>query len=210
MPIWLALFDAILTRRRPSRLVIGGLIAGIVGVAILLAPARGARRHQPDRDRPVHPGRDLLGGGLHLRQARAAATLRAARHRAWRCWPAAWCWSSPAACSARSARRTSKPSRLRSLVALALPDRVRLASSRSPRTPGCWPTCRSRPWGPTPTSTRSSRWPWAPSSSSEPITPRTLIASAIIIGAVVAMVSGRPRDADEPEPAPDGARLETE
>ena len=38
MPIWLALFDAILTRRRPSRLVIGGLIAGIVGVAILLAP----------------------------------------------------------------------------------------------------------------------------------------------------------------------------
>jgi drug/metabolite transporter (DMT)-like permease len=32
---------------------------------------------------------------------------------------------------------------------------------------------------------------------SEPITVRTLVASAIIIGAVVAMVSGRPRDEDE-------------
>jgi drug/metabolite transporter (DMT)-like permease len=44
----------------------------------------------------------------------------------------------------------------------------------------------------------------------EPITPRTLIASAIIIGAVVAMVSGRPRDVQAPEPVPDGARLEPE
>ena len=40
---------------------------------------------------------------------------------------------------------------------------------------------------------------------SEPITPRTLIASAIIIAAVVAMVSGRPRDVDEPGPAPGAA-----
>nr|MDQ3345342.1 EamA family transporter [Chloroflexota bacterium] len=29
MPIWLAVFDALLSRRRPSGLVIGGLIAGI-------------------------------------------------------------------------------------------------------------------------------------------------------------------------------------
>ena len=33
---------------------------------------------------------------------------------------------------------------------------------------------------------------------SEPITPRTLIAAAIIIGAVVAMVSGRTRETDAP------------
>jgi drug/metabolite transporter (DMT)-like permease len=35
----------------------------------------------------------------------------------------------------------------------------------------------------------------------EPITPRTLVASAIIIGAVVAMVSGRPREAEAPSRA---------
>ena len=42
----------------------------------------------------------------------------------------------------------------------------------------------------------------------EPITPRTLIASAIIIGAVVAMVSGRPRETEEGGPSPDVAPLE--
>ena len=40
-PIWLAVFDSIVTRRRPSRLVVGGLVAGLVGVAILLAPVAG-------------------------------------------------------------------------------------------------------------------------------------------------------------------------
>ena len=45
---------------------------------------------------------------------------------------------------------------------------------------------------------------------SEPITPRTLIATVIIIGAVVAMVSGRPREAEEPGPVPEAARLEAE
>jgi drug/metabolite transporter (DMT)-like permease len=42
----------------------------------------------------------------------------------------------------------------------------------------------------------------------EPITPRTLVAAAIIIGAVVAMVSGRPRTTEEPGPAPEVATLE--
>ena len=42
---------------------------------------------------------------------------------------------------------------------------------------------------------------------SEPITPRTIIATVIIIGAVVAMVSGRPRQAEEPGPAPETATL---
>ena len=42
----------------------------------------------------------------------------------------------------------------------------------------------------------------------EPLTPRTLLAAALIIGAVVAMVSGRPRQAEETGPAPEAARLE--
>ena len=46
---------------------------------------------------------------------------------------------------------------------------------------------------------------------SEPITPRTLIATVIIIGAVVAMVSGRPREIEEPGPIPEvAAQLEPE
>ena len=45
---------------------------------------------------------------------------------------------------------------------------------------------------------------------SEPITPRTLIATVIIIGAVVAMVSGRPRDVEEAGPVPEAAGLEPE
>jgi drug/metabolite transporter (DMT)-like permease len=39
----------------------------------------------------------------------------------------------------------------------------------------------------------------------EPITPRTLIAAVLIIGAVVAMVSGRPRLAEEPQRRIEGA-----
>ncbi|MCA1588054.1 MAG: EamA family transporter, partial [Chloroflexi bacterium] len=30
VPIWLAVFDALVTRRRPSRLVVGGLLAGVI------------------------------------------------------------------------------------------------------------------------------------------------------------------------------------
>jgi hypothetical protein len=45
---------------------------------------------------------------------------------------------------------------------------------------------------------------------SEPITPRTLVASVIIIGAVIAMVSGRPRSAEEPGPDPEAGSLPPE
>jgi drug/metabolite transporter (DMT)-like permease len=43
---------------------------------------------------------------------------------------------------------------------------------------------------------------------SEPITPRTGIAAVIIIAAVVAMVSGRAGDAEEPRPSPEAAAPE--
>jgi drug/metabolite transporter (DMT)-like permease len=42
----------------------------------------------------------------------------------------------------------------------------------------------------------------------EQITPRMLLAAALILGAVVAMVSGRLRATEEPGPAPDSATLE--
>jgi drug/metabolite transporter (DMT)-like permease len=43
----------------------------------------------------------------------------------------------------------------------------------------------------------------------EQLSLRTLVAAALIIGAVVAMVSGRPREAEEPGPSPDSAPLES-
>ena len=47
VPIWLAVFDAIVTRRRPSRLVVGGLIAGMIGVAVLVVPVEGLAQINP-------------------------------------------------------------------------------------------------------------------------------------------------------------------
>jgi len=42
----------------------------------------------------------------------------------------------------------------------------------------------------------------------ETMTPRTLLAAGLIIGAVVAMVSGRPREVEESGPSPDVATLD--
>ena len=39
VPIWLAVFESILTRRPPSLLAVGGLVAGIACVLVLLVPA---------------------------------------------------------------------------------------------------------------------------------------------------------------------------
>jgi drug/metabolite transporter (DMT)-like permease len=44
----------------------------------------------------------------------------------------------------------------------------------------------------------------------ETLSLRSLLAAALIIGAVVAMVSGRPRDVEESGPSPDVAGLEPE
>ena len=41
VPIWMALFESLVSGRRPALLVIGGLAAGFVGVALLVAPTDG-------------------------------------------------------------------------------------------------------------------------------------------------------------------------
>lgn len=41
-PIWMAIFEAIVAGQRPSRLAIAGLGAGIIGVAILVVPLEGS------------------------------------------------------------------------------------------------------------------------------------------------------------------------
>jgi drug/metabolite transporter (DMT)-like permease len=208
MPIWLALFDAVLTRRSPSRLVIGGLIAGIVGVAILLAPleeldainpigiglcvlaeiswAAGsiyARRAPLPRSALLGTGLEMLAGGLVL--VLAGSLL------------------------GEIGRTNIEAFSLRSVLALAY---LIVFGSLVAFTAFTWLLAN------VPVSTVGTYAYVNPIVAvalgavilSEPITPRTIIASAIIIGAVVAMVSGRPRDTLEPTPALDGARLEPE
>jgi drug/metabolite transporter (DMT)-like permease len=206
MPIWLALFDAILTRRRPSRLVIGGLIAGIVGVAVLLAPleeldainpigvglcilaeiswAAGsvyAQRAPLPRSALLGTGMEMLAGGLVM--VLAGSLL------------------------GEIGRTNVEAFSLRSLLALAY---LIVFGSIVAFSAYTWLLAN------VPVSTVGTYAYVNPIVAvalgavilNEPITPRTLLASALIIGAVVAMVSGRPRETEESGPSPDVAPLE--
>ena len=208
MPIWLAVFDAILSRRRPSGLVIGGLVAGIVGVVILLAPVEGigdldplgivlvigadiswaagslyARRAPLPRSQLLGTGLEMLAGGIVLV---AAGSLLG-----------------------EIGRTNVEAFSLRSLLALAY---LTLFGSIVAFTAFTWLLAN------VPVSTVGTYAYVNPIVAvalgaillSEPITPRTLIATVIILGAVVAIVSGRPRETEEPGPAPEAATLEPE
>ncbi len=207
VPIWLAVFDAALTRRRPSGLVIGGLIAGLTGVAVLLVPIEGldgldpigvglvvvaaiswaagsiyARRAPLPRSGLLGTGMEMLAGGLVLM---AAGVLIGEIGR-----------TDVGAFSSRS------------LLALAY---LVVFGSIVAFTAYSWLLAN------VPVSTVGTYAYVNPIVAvalgaiflSEPITPRTLIAAVIIIGAVVAMVSGRPRTA-EAGPAPEAAALDAE
>ena len=208
MPIWLSLFDAILTRRQPSRLVIGGLIAGIVGVAILLAPleeldainpigvglcllaeiswAAGsiyARRAPLPRSALLGTGLEMLAGGLVM--VLAGSLL------------------------GEIGRTNVDAFSLRSLLALAY---LIVFGSIVAFTAYTWLLAN------VPVSTVGTYAYVNPIVAvalgaiilSEPITPRTIIASVLIIGAVVAMVSGRPRDVEVPVPVPERVAREAD
>ncbi|MDQ3688556.1 MAG: EamA family transporter [Chloroflexota bacterium] len=206
MPIWLAVFDALLSRRRPSALVIGGLIAGIVGVAILLAPVKGiadlnplgiglvigatiswaagslyARRAPLPSSQLLSTGMEMLAGGIVLFAAGIVI--------------------------GEIGRTDVETFSVRSLVAVAY---LIVFGSLVAFTAYTWLLAN------VPVSTVGTYAYVNPIVAvalgavilSEPITPRTLIATAIIIGAVVAMVSGRPREAEHAGPVPEAARLE--
>jgi drug/metabolite transporter (DMT)-like permease len=208
VPIWLAVFDAVLTRRRPSALVIGGLVAGIVGVAVLLVPvdsdegldpvgvglvvfaaiswAAGslyAQRAPLPRSGLLGTGMEMLAGGLVL--VLAGSLL------------------------GEIGRTDVSAFSTRSIVAIVY---LVIFGSIVAFTAYTWLLAH------VPVSTVGTYAYVNPMVAialgaillSEPITLRTLIAAAIIIGAVVAMVSGRPREAEEPGPAPEAAAVEAE
>ena len=199
LPIWLAVFDALVTRRRPSRLVVGGLVAGIVGVAVLVVPVEGLEqlnpigvvlvvgatlswavgslyaRHAPlPRSGLLSTGMEMVAGGFSLL---LVGTLLGEIGR-----------TDVSGFSAESVAAFAYLVLFGSIVAF---------------TAYTWLLAHA------PVSTVATYAYVNPIVAvalgaiflSEPITPRTVIAGVVIIGAVVAMVSGRPRAADEGPPA---------
>lgn len=203
VPIWLAVFDALITRQRPSLLVVGGLVAGVIGVAVLLVPVEGIAqinplgvvlvvgatmswaagslyaRHAPlPRSGVLSTGLEMVAGGVALV---VAGSLLGEVGRA-----------DLAAFSPESVAAFAYLVVFGSIVAF---------------TAYIWLLAHA------PVSTVATYAYVNPIVAvalgaiflSEPITARTLIAGAIILGAVVAMVSGRPRTVEESGPAPDTA-----
>lgn len=198
VPIWLAVFDALITRRRPSRLVVGGLIAGVVGVAVLIVPVEGLAqinpigvvlvvgatiswaagslyaRHAPmPRSGLLTTGLEMVGGGVSL--VLVASVI------------------------GEFGQLDVGSFSTESVVAFVY---LVVFGSIVAFTAYSWLLTHAA------VSTVATYAYVNPIVAvalgaiflSEPITPRTLIAAAIIIGAVVAMVSGRPRASDAHEP----------
>jgi len=207
-PIWLSVFDALLTRRMPSLLAIGGLLVGLAGVAILLLPSSGLDAFDPfgigilvvaaicwasgslyARRGPL-PGSHLLGtgmeqlaGGLVL-LAVGVAVGDIGRF-------------DPAAVTTASLISLGFLIVFGSLVAFTA--YVWLLNHVAVTTVATYAYVNPVVAVALGIAFRG-----------ETLTPRSLLAAALIIGAVVAMVSGRPRDAAESGPSPDAAALEAE
>jgi drug/metabolite transporter (DMT)-like permease len=202
-PIWLAVFDSAVTRTRPSALVIGGLVAGVVGVLVLVVPVGGfgeinplgvalvvgaeiswaagslyARYHPMPRSGLMGTGMEMLIGGLALLVGGVLL--------------------------GEIGRTDVSEFSTRSIVAVIY---LIVFGSIVAFTAYTWLLAN------VPVSTVATYAYVNPIVAvalgaiilSEPITPRTLIAAILIIGAVVAMVSGRPRLVEESPRTPDGA-----
>ena len=191
VPIWLNVFDAMITRRRPGGLVIGGLVAGLVGVAVLFVPAEGfgqlnpigiglclggaiswaigslyARHHPLPRSALLGTGMEMLIGGMALFVGGVLL--------------------------GELGRTDVTSFSMNSIVAVLY---LIVFGSIAGYSAYTWLLAN------VPVSTVATYAYVNPIVAvalgalflAEPITPRTLIAAVLIIGAVVAMVSGRPR-----------------
>jgi drug/metabolite transporter (DMT)-like permease len=208
VPIWLAIFDAIVTRRRPSGLVIGGLVAGIGGVAVLLVPLEGLDQLDPvgvglvvgaaiswalgsmvARHAPL-PRSGLLVTGMEMLAGGAALVLAGSL-------------------LGEIGRTNVAAFSLASLLALGY---LVVFGSIVAFTAYTWLLAN------VPVSTVGTYAYVNPIVAvalgavflAEPITLRTVVATVVIVGAVVAMVSGRPRLAEETGPDPETGALEPE
>ena len=204
VPIFMSLFDALVTRHRPSKLAVGGVAAGFVGILVLLAPMGGVAsidplgvglavfaaiswaagsvyaRHAPmPRSGLLFTGMEQVAGGLVLMVASLVI-------------------GEPAGVDTAQISLTS----VLALGYLVVFGSLLAFSSYT------WLLRHA------PVSTVATYAYVNPVVAvalgalllSEPITPRTLLASALIIGAVIAMVSGRPRHQAEAPSAAAPAR----
>jgi drug/metabolite transporter (DMT)-like permease len=195
MPIWLAVLDALRSRRAPSRLTVLGLVAGIVGVAVLLAPAEGLgdldpigvllvvgaalswaigslfSRHNPlPRSNALSTGMEMLAGGAALLLVGTAI--------------------------GEIGRTDPSTFTLTSILALGY---LMLFGSIAAFSAYTWllanaPVTVAGTYAYVNPIVAVVLGAWI---NAEELTPRTVIAAVLIIGAVVAMVSGRPRE-EEP------------
>jgi len=205
-PLWLSLFDALLTRRMPSRLAIGGLLVGLAGVAILLMPSTGmdafdpfgigilvlaevcwaagslyARRGPLPRSQLLGTGMEQLAGGLVL-VAVGASIGEIGRF-------------DPGSVTTASLLGLGFLIIFGSLAAFTA--YVWLLNHVAVTTVATYAYVNPVVAVALGVAFRG-----------ETLTSRSLLATALIIGAVVAMVSGRPREAEESGPSPDVAALE--
>ena len=204
-PIWLSVFDALLTRRMPSRLAIGGLLVGLVGVAVLLLPSTGvdsldpagigilvvatvcwasgslyARRGPLPSNHLLGTGLEQLSGGLVLLAVGAALGEVGA--------------FDPAQVTTASLLGLAFLVVFGSLVAFTA--YVWLLNNVAVTTVATYAYVN-------PVVAVALGFVFR----GETLTVRSLIAAALIIGAVIAMVSGRPREAEDSGPSPDAATL---
>lgn len=208
IPIWLSVFDAALTRRMPSLLAIGGLLVGLVGVAILLLPSAGsdslntagigilvvaavswaAGSHYARRG-PL-PANQLLGTGMEQLAGGALLFVVAA---------------AVGEIGAFDAGKVTSAS----LLGLAF---LVVFGSLAAFTAYVWLLNHVAV---TTVATYAYVNPVVAVALGvafrhEALSLRSMLAAALIIGAVVAMVSGRPREVEEAGPAPETAPLEPE
>lgn len=208
IPIWLSVFDAALTRRMPSLLAIGGLLVGLVGVAILLLPSAGndslnpagigilvvaaiswaagshyARRGPLPANQLLGTGMEQLAGGVLLLVVAAAVGEIGA--------------FDPAKVTSASLVGLAFLVVFGSLVAFTA--YVWLLNHVAVTTVATYAYVNPVVAVALGVAFRH-----------EALSLRSMLAAALIIGAVVAMVSGRPREVEEAGPAPDAPALEPE
>ena len=203
LPIWLALMDGIVTRRGVSRLVVFGLVAGLAGVAILVVPGSDLAAVEPiGAAMAVGASVSWAVGSLYARQGRQPHNQLVATGMQMLCGGVALVLGGVAL--GELTRVDPATFSRDSLLALAY---LVVVGSLVGFTVYMWLLQNVA------TSTVGTYAFVNPVVAvllgaiflAEPITLRTLIAAAIIVGSVAAMVLGRPRsdvtDAAETQPA---------
>ena len=193
-PMWLAGVDALITHRRPSALAIGGILAGIIGVAVLVVPVEGLGGFDP-----IGVGLVLLAGvswaagSIYVRHA--SLPRSGALGTGMEMLAGGGALLIGGILLGEVGRTDVSSFSTESVVALAY---LIVFGSIVAFTAYTWLLAN------VPISVVATYAYVNPVVAvalgalilSEPITPRTLIAGLIIIGAVVAMVSGRTREAN--------------